>query len=107
MIGKILLNWEKTFNLALGMGPYFGPLRTLEKGLYQHIDVCAMACWFRLCIFCSAVDAEEPRCRNSGFHSTGSPASGMYMCLILHFTQSKIIWMPIKIAIWIDKFCRV
>ena len=35
-----LYDWEKsfwigkkTFNLALGMGPYFGPMRALEKGL--------------------------------------------------------------------------
>ena len=30
---KIPLNWEKNFNSALGMGPYFGPMRALEKGL--------------------------------------------------------------------------
>ena len=27
---------KKTFNLALGMGPYFGPMRALEKGLMDH-----------------------------------------------------------------------
>ena len=34
MIGKNPLNWDKKpFNLALGMEPYFGPMRALEKGL--------------------------------------------------------------------------
>ena len=38
-------NWEKksfelgkNFNLALGMGPYFGPVRALEKGLPDLYD---------------------------------------------------------------------
>ena len=44
-----LYDWEKSFligkknlNLALGMGPYFGPIRALEKGLIiyvQHIEM--------------------------------------------------------------------
>ena len=34
------MNWEKTFNLALGMGPYFGPMRALEKGLTMHHPIC-------------------------------------------------------------------
>ena len=29
---------KKTFNLALGMGPYFGPMRALEKGLILIIE---------------------------------------------------------------------
>ena len=34
MIGKNPFELEKkTFNLALEMGPYFGPMRALEKGL--------------------------------------------------------------------------
>ena len=35
---KILLNWETNFNLALGMGPYFNPTRTIEKGLVSYIE---------------------------------------------------------------------
>ena len=28
---------KKPFNLALGMGPYFGPMRALEKGMYSVV----------------------------------------------------------------------
>ena len=32
-LGKNPLNWGKNYNLALGMGPYSGPVRGIEKGL--------------------------------------------------------------------------
>ena len=38
MIGKIPFELGKPFNLALGMGPYFGPMRALEKGLKVDIQ---------------------------------------------------------------------
>ena len=39
---KSFLIGKKNFNLALGMGPYFGPMRALEKGLasYHFIQKC-------------------------------------------------------------------
>ena len=38
ILGKILLNWEK--NLQLGIGPYFGPMRALEKAYIVKRYVC-------------------------------------------------------------------
>ena len=42
MIGKNPFELGKNFDLALGMGPYFGPMRALEKDLV--LNSCFIPC---------------------------------------------------------------